>query len=68
MAQQDIKTDIMERLDALNTLMPELRKMDSDAKRLKAEVATLNAKLASSDRELGNAEFADLVDNTLLSW
>ncbi|GGS10277.1 hypothetical protein Snoj_15430 [Streptomyces nojiriensis] len=68
MKHEDIQAAIVERLDRLNGLMPELRKMESEAQSLKADIATLNVKLAVAVAEENGADLRDLVDSALCAW
>lgn len=64
----DARAAIIKKLDALNAAMPEHRKIDGQIRSLKAEIHTLNAKLVVNESSFGAADFAHLVESTLMSW
>ncbi|TQJ37040.1 hypothetical protein [Streptomyces sp. SLBN-115] len=66
MKDEDLKAIVVERLDRLNKLMPELRKMESEAQSLKAEIATLNVKMAAVEEN--SSDLRDLVGGALCAW
>ena len=49
-------------------VMPQLRKLDDQARSLKAEIATLNVRLASTEPSRSAGDFAHLAEIALESW
>jgi hypothetical protein len=67
METEDAQRTIIEHLDRLNEVVPAQRKADDEVRSLKAEVATLNVKLAAAEGKAG-ADISRLVERALMSW
>lgn len=66
--RKSLQNSIAEKLDSLNKVMPQLRKLDDQARSLKAEIATLNVRLASTEPSRSAGDFAHLAEIALESW
>lgn len=62
------RKNILGLLDRMNAKMPEMRKIEAETLQIRAEIATLNAKLSASDSSMSDAEFARAVRGALDSW
>ncbi len=59
---------ISENLEKLNQLIPQKGREDNEVKALKAEIATLNVKLASLEESMSVTDFSNLVESALDPW
>lgn len=68
MKADDLRSTLVERLENLAEARAQQRKVDDEVKRLKVEVATLNARFAVTEQRVSANELSHLVSVALDAW